>query len=278
MTGIDRQRVRASFHRGACEYDQHTPVQQRVLSNLLTQLDQHAVVPAAVLDIGCGTGRLLALMGQQYPDAALTGLDLAPNMLSQAAERLAASVQLVQGDAEHLPFSDAAFSLILSSSTFQWLDSLDCCFREVLRVLEPGGKFVFSLFGQKTLYELRESWQQAMMNCGRAGDAQHNGTHSFHTCDQVQCALETAGFDAIQVASGIEKVWYPDVPHLLQAIKRIGAGTARPLSGRGLGWRRILHEMAEVYTARFGAEKGIPASYEVIYATGSAGLRSSVKR
>lgn len=279
MTGIDRQRVRASFHRGACEYDQHTPVQQRVLARLLTQLDQYAVSPAArILDIGCGTGRLLALLGQQYPDAVLTGLDLAPNMLSQAAERLAASVNLVQGDAEHLPFPDAAFSLILSSSTFQWLDSLDCCFYEVFRVLEPGGRFVFSLFGKATLYELRESWQQAMVNCGRGGAIQHNGTHRFHTCDQVLCALKTAGFDAVQVSSGFEKIWYPDVPHLLQAIKRIGAGTARPASGGGLGWRRILHEMAAVYSARFGTESGIPASYEVIYATGCADLCSSVKR
>ena len=270
METIDRKRVQVSFQRGACDYDQHTPVQQRVLQKLLCHAEQYlAGSSTRVLDIGCGTGRLLELLGQRHPDTVLTGLDLAPNMLRQAAERLPEAVSLVQGDAEQLPFTADTFSLVLSSSTFQWLDQLVPCFEEVFRVLKPEGNFVFSLFGEKTLYELRESWQQALVNSGRQGEGAQDGTHRFHSCDQVLYALQKSGFKGGTVWSELELVRYPDVPHLLQAIKRIGAGTARPPSGGGLGWRRILHEMAAVYTERFGGEGGVPGSYEVIYATGS---------
>lgn len=269
MESIDRQRVQSSFHRGAGDYDQHTPVQQLVLQKLLSQMDQYlAESSARVLDIGCGTGRLLELLGQRYPDAVLTGLDLAPNMLKQATERLPASVSLIQGDAEQLPFPADTFSLVLSSSTFQWLDHLEPCFKEVSRALKPEGNFVFSLFGGKTFFELRESWQQALANCGRGGsDEAQDRTHRFHSCEQVHHALALTGLQACKVWSELEVVWYPDVPHLLQSIKKIGAGSARPLSSGGLGWRRILHEMANIYSARFGGVSGVPVSYEVIYAT-----------
>ncbi len=268
MTGNDRKRVQNSFHRGAELYDQHTPVQQRVLQQLMQQISQyHLAADATILDIGCGTGRLLELLGDQLPDAALTGLDLAPNMLQQAAARLGENVRLIQGDAEQLPFGDSSFQLVLSSSTFQWLDSLRHCFGEVRRVLQPDGRFLFSLFGEGTLCELQESWHQAMQKTGRTG-ATDNGMHQFHGSQQVLHALELAGFREIAVWSGLEQVWYPDVPHLLQAIKRIGAGTARPPSGGGLGWRRVLHEMAACYREQFGTADGVPASYGVIYAAG----------
>lgn len=269
MELIDRQRVLSSFHRGAGEYDNHTPVQQRVIQQLVQQLDCCKPQPASqILDIGCGTGRLLELVAERYSDTVLTGLDLAPNMLVQARERLASSVHLIQGDAELLPFATGFFLLVLSSSTFQWLDNLDSCFREVVRVMVPGGHFVFSLFGQGTLYELHESWLQALVECGHASEYSPKGVHRFHSADQVQNSLESAGFYDVRVWSEQEKIWYPDVPHLLQAIKKIGAGSARPLPGGGLGWRRILHTMAAVYTERFATDLGVPASYEVIYATG----------
>lgn len=269
MPGINRQRVRTSFHRGAADYDQHTPVQQRVVEQVLSQL--HGYQPelcGSVLDIGCGTGRLLERLMTRHPEVSLTGLDIAPNMLQQAGERLGSSVRLIQGDAEQLPFTDEYFTTVLSSSTFQWLDSLQTCFREIRRVLLRDGWFVFSLFGEGTLCELGECWGQAWQNCGRIEAVAGNGTHRFHTGNDVMQALETVGFRDIQLTTGCEVVWYQDVPHLLHAVKRIGAGTARPPSGGGLGWRRLLHEMAAIYVDRYGTAEGIPASYGVIYAAG----------
>lgn len=273
MTYSDRERVGRSFQRGAEQYDQHTPVQQRVVQCLLDQLSRLlADEPSTVLDIGCGTGRLLSQLLPRYPQAALTGLDLAPNMLQQAEHRLAGRAALVHGDAEQLPFPDQCFDLVVSSSTFQWLEQCDSCFGEVRRVLKDNGVFCFALFGEGTLLELQTSWREALVRSGRQLDNAQDGTKRFHNLSEIRDALVRQRFDAVEVATRLEVAWYPDLPQLLQAIKRIGAGTARPPAGGGLGWRRVLHEMAAIYTGRFGTGRGVPASYQVIY--GAARRRS----
>lgn len=266
----ERQRVQQAFHRGAIEYDQHTPVQQRVVERLLGVLQEQPFQQhLQLLDIGCGTGRLLKLLAHELPQARLTGLDLAPNMLQQARERLEDQVCLIQGDAEQLPFADQTFDLVVSSSTFQWLTQLDRCFDEVIRVLKPGGRFVFSLFGQGTLGELQLAWRTALADCRRIDTVrQQDGTHRFHTDEQVATALAAAGFLCSRTWVEQEVVWYSDVPQLLQAVKRIGAGTSRPPVGGGLGWRRVLHDMAAVYRERFGTADGVPTTYQVIYGEG----------
>ncbi len=269
MHGIDRGRVERSFHRGAGQYDQHTPVQQRVVQRLLDRLSAELPnSPQRVLDIGCGTGHLLQRLAQQYPQAGLTGLDLASNMLQQAAERLGTRAELLQGDAERLPAKDNSFDLVVSTSTFQWLEQCATCFGEVRRVLEPGGLFCFALFGDGTLRELHRSWREALQRNNRPVQQGGDGTHRFHTVDQVRQSLEQQGFVAVEVITQQELVWYPDLPQLLQAIKRIGAGTTRPQRGGGLGWRRVLHDMATVYRERYGTDLGVPASYQVIYGVG----------
>ncbi len=266
MTNPERQRVGRSFQRGADAYDQHTPVQQRVVQQLLSVLEQQSPVqPRQLLDIGCGTGCLLAQLAERYPQTALTGLDLAPNMLRQAGLRLAGKADLVQGDAEQLPFQDSCFELVVSSSTFQWLEQCGPCFGEVHRVLRDGGLFCFALFGAGTLHELQTSWREALVKAGKPAVAGRDGTHNFHTQDEIRNALMLQGFSQVEVSTQQEVVWYSDLPQLLQAIKRVGAGTARPPVGGGLGWRRVLHEMAVSYTEQFGTEQGVPASYQVIY-------------
>lgn len=269
MHGIDHSRVGRSFHSGADQYDRHTPVQQRVVRQLVVALAaEFRCAPQRILDIGCGTGQLLSQLAVRYPQATLHGLDLAPNMLRLAADRLAGAATLVQGDAEQLPFVDGSFDLVVSSSTFQWLEQFDRCFSEVRRVLAPGGLFCFALFGAGTLGELRTCWRDALTAAGRLQQEGQDGTHHFHSRDEVVQGLVDQGFECVAVKTVCEQVWYPDVPQLLQAIKRIGAGTARPASGGGLGWRRVLHDMAARYRERFGTDQGVPASYQVIYGSG----------
>lgn len=269
MSGIDRGRVGRSFHRGAQQYDQHSPVQQRVVQRLLECVSQKVLdAPHKVLDIGCGTGQLLQELAQRYPHSELTGLDLAPNMLRQAEKRLDGKANLVQGDAERLPFQDKSFDLVVSSSTFQWLERCDCCFGEAWRVLNDGGLFCFALFGAGTLHELQTSWREALARTGRQLAGDRDGTQRFHDQVEIRNALMQQRFHEPEVATHQEVVWYPDLAQLLQAIKRIGAGTARPPAGGGLGWRRVLHEMATIYTKQFGADQGVPASYQVIYGIG----------
>jgi len=261
-TNIDRKKVRESFHRQATDYDSHAVVQRRVVARLIELLQGEEVTPARLLDVGAGTGRLLTKLRERYPAALSVGADLAFGMCRAASEQLApAGVQLVNADAERLPFADGSFDLVLSSSTFQWLTTLDHAFGEMKRVLAPGGLFCFALFGERTLFELRESYQATL-----SGGADRS--HNFFSQEDVLAALQRAGFQEARASSELEVEYHPDVPELLRSLKRIGAGSAAPVEAKGLAGRRMMLEMMESYRKSYDGEQGIPATYEVIYGVG----------
>ena len=256
---INRQKVRESFHRQAADYDGHAVVQSRVVERVVGLLRAERVSPSRLLDIGAGTGRLLAKLVDLYPEATAVGADLALGMCRTAAANLAGKgVRIVNADAERLPFRDGAFDLVLSTSTYQWLASLDQAFAEARRVLAPGGLFCFALFGEKTLFELRSSYQSAL-----SGGADRS--HSFFSQGDALAAMQRAGFSTPKVTSELEVELHPDVPELLRSLKRIGAGSTAPVAARGLSERRIMLDMMQAYRERFGCEEGMPATYEVVY-------------
>lgn len=262
VANIDRQKVRDSFHRQATDYDSHAAVQRRVVARLIESLQAESVSPSRLLDIGAGTGRLLAKLRELNPSAFAVGADLAFGMCHAASASLAAErIPLVNADAERLPFAAGSFDLVLSSSTFQWLTSLDQAFAEVQRVLAPGGLFCFALFGEKTLFELRDSYKAALK-----GGADRS--HSFFTGADVLSALRRAGYEGARVSSELEVEMHPDVPELLRSLKRIGAGSAAPVAARGLSERRVMLDMMEIYRKTFARDGAIPATYEVIYGLG----------
>lgn len=94
--------------------------------------------PAALLDVGCGTGRLLRAAKLCWPDARLVGIDASPRMV-EIAEHLTPDAHVQVGTAEALPLPDASVDVALSTISFHhWQDQL-AGLREVMRVLRPGG-------------------------------------------------------------------------------------------------------------------------------------------
>ncbi|MFN8126724.1 MAG: class I SAM-dependent methyltransferase [Candidatus Nanopelagicales bacterium] len=99
------------------------------------------------LEIGAGTGffTLNLLLARVIENATVT--DLSPGMV-EVALRNAASLDLsLEGavsDAEDLPFEDNSFDLVCGHAVLHHIPDLDTALREVLRVLKPGGRFVFA--------------------------------------------------------------------------------------------------------------------------------------
>ncbi len=263
----DRQRIGRAFHRHAAEYDHHASVQKRVVARLERLMAAHLrQAPQRALDLGCGTGALLAVLHGNYRQAGLVGLDLAFNMARQSAVRMAENALLVNGDAERIPFRDEAFDLVASASTLQWVDRLDLCFQECHRVLQEGGLLCAAFFGGTTLWELRECYREAVTNRFGAGDGRQDRMHRFRDKDEVQRALSGIGYDQVLIATETEMDYHADVAGLLRSIKSIGAATtSRNDAGGGLGWRGLLADMAAIYQERFLDGGMIPATYEVIY-------------
>lgn len=97
--------------------------------------------PTRVLDLPCGTGRMLrALRDDGY--TALTGGDTSPAMREKSSA-LVADATVVEADAMHLPFDDASFDAVVSLRFLFHVGDPARYFAEVARVLAPGGIFVF---------------------------------------------------------------------------------------------------------------------------------------
>ena len=110
-------------------------------------IDQARIQPGnRVLEIGCGTGTIVALVKQRHPQAEVVGLDPDPKALARAkrkAERASLAVQFDQAFSDAMPYPDASFDRVLSSFMFHHLpgDVKQKTMGEVRRVLKPGGTF-----------------------------------------------------------------------------------------------------------------------------------------
>jgi len=254
VSGVDKARMGAALQREVAHR----------LAAVLREADPEAAPPGSrVLDVGCGTGAMLLALGAGGARgaglAAAAGVDLAHGMLRVAARALPAA-RLAGGDAEALPFRDAAFDLVASSSAFQWLPDLAPALAEARRVLRPGGTLALALFCGETLRELRAAWRDALP----AGAPP--STHRFHAPGTVREALLRAGLAPLRFETERRVVRHASVLELLESLRGIGAGNAVAGRAGGLGLRRAVREATRLYEERHGDGGGVPATWDVAYA------------
>jgi ubiquinone/menaquinone biosynthesis C-methylase UbiE len=131
------------FDRWAPNYDIlfTTIFYQAVHKRLLTKVE---LPPQAnILDLGCGTGRLLDRLASQFPDLRGTGLDLSPQMVRIARQKNRHHPRLIylEGNAEALPFAENQFNAVFNTISFLHYPEPQQVFNQVARVLSPGGRF-----------------------------------------------------------------------------------------------------------------------------------------
>jgi SAM-dependent methyltransferase len=98
-----------------------------------------------VLDVACGNGNASLAAARRW--CRVTGLDYVPELLARAGERARAErleIELVEGDAERLPFEDAHFDVALSTYGIMFAPDQERAAREIVRVVRPGGKIGLS--------------------------------------------------------------------------------------------------------------------------------------
>jgi len=111
-----------------------------------------AIAPAAgerVLDVATGTGMVAAELLSRA-DCTVVGVDQSTEMLAAARARFAgagARVELVEGQAEELPFADASFDALTFTYLLRYVDDPAATMRELARVVRPGGRVASLEFG-----------------------------------------------------------------------------------------------------------------------------------
>jgi SAM-dependent methyltransferase len=147
--------------------------------NRVHQLLVQRVTGNSVLDIGCGSGHLLAEIARARPAARLTGLDFwGPNwhysrqlcLDNFKAEGMDGRADFIHGSASRLPSDLGLFECVVSCMTFHEVrDVVDktVSLREAVSHLAPGGKFVFvDLFGDRGFYPDDAAIERAITESG----------------------------------------------------------------------------------------------------------------
>lgn len=152
-----------------------------------------------LLDLGCGTGTLLAELGRRDPEATLTGIDADPRILAKAREKLAlarVSATLVHAYAQNLPFPDSAFDAVVSTLIFHHLSTpvKRAALGEIYRVLRPGGRFLLADFGRP-----QTVLQWTLLSVGRLFDGIESTRANLQ--GRLPQMLSEAGFQVAEVAA-----------------------------------------------------------------------------
>lgn len=256
----EKRQVRRAFSRAAGHYDGLATLQRQVARRIFAYLDQAALQPSRVLDLGSGTGYCVPYLRTRFPGTRVLALDLAEGMLQELRRSRASGreVWLLNGDAEALPLAHGSIDLIVSNVALQWCADLPEALRECARVLAPGGMLVFTTFGSRTLGELRESW-------ATIDDYSH--VNRFVTEEGVHAALAGAGLASLGAEAVSHTLEYPDVGALMSELKGLGAHNVTANRPRSLTGKRRLAAMAARYQALHAARSGgIRASFEVLFA------------
>lgn len=101
----------------------------------------------SLLECGCGSGELLLRLRDRYPGIKLFGIDLAHRSMIWAKEGplRASNVHFIEGDIAALSIGSNRFDRVLCSSVLWYVPNPYAAIEEIVRVLKPGGRFVFDV-------------------------------------------------------------------------------------------------------------------------------------
>lgn len=154
-----KERTRVSFGTQAATYDtgmvgEHARRLYPLVLQEVLRACRGSLRPR-ILDLGCGTGALAERVLAALPAATLVGVDMTPQMIAAARARCfallrASRMELVEADAEHLPFHDGAFDVVYCNDSFHHYPDPERAAFQMWRVLARGGVLVMG-----------EAWQPA---------------------------------------------------------------------------------------------------------------------
>jgi len=253
--------VSARFSAAATTYDDSAQIQRLVADRLVTGfLANIAAQPARILEIGCGTGICTGMLAHRFPRARIEAVDIAAPLVEIARRRFAANAAVRCRVANALSMASAeTFPLIISSSALHWMTPLDTLFRNLARLLAPGGRLVFAMMLRGTLKELHEARSRALPDKPvpeRLAD-ELEVLETLSRCRFTVCRHEHETLTA----------HYASADDLFTAIHRMGV-TGGPVSSAGTPLSRgELARLARDYDEHYAdRQSGVYASYKVLYA------------
>lgn len=146
---------------------------------------------AEILDVGCGGGGNIGRLLEKCPQGHVTGIDYSKVSVEQSSKYNRKAIdngrcRVLEGNVQALPFKDASFDCVTAFETVYFWPTIEDSFRQVLRVLRPGGSFMI----------VNET--DGEDPAGLKWDAIVGGMHTYNRTE-LETHLTNAGFTDIAV-------------------------------------------------------------------------------
>ena len=222
-----------------------------------------------LLEVGCGAGAVLAVLGQEFPGVQLVGVDIEPKQLEFARghlERAGVEATLLEADALALPFEDGSFDHVWMMWFLEHVADPVAVLQEARRVLVPGGAITaievdYSSCRAEPSTPAIEALFRAMVAGMAASGWSDAGTRlpgwlreaGYRDVDEGERPMWWQGADlATQsryAADGMESAFdaLAQLPGVAEEDLRAGLADLRGLTdqpGAGLGW--VMHKSTAV--------------------------------
>ena len=182
----------------AATYDRISDPQARWGAEVLDRLPLEG--DERVLDAGCGSGRVTALLLDRVPRGSVVALDASEAMLEQARKNLGLDprVEFIRADLGVRPLPlEGKVDAVFSNATFHWVADHDTLFANLAAVMRPGARMATQSGGEGNIANVIQALEEA-------GD-EWGGSRSFAGVEETRRRLEASGFEDI-------RVWLRDEP------------------------------------------------------------------
>jgi ubiquinone/menaquinone biosynthesis C-methylase UbiE len=163
----------------------------------------HVPEGGRVLEIACGTGALTRHLRTRLPaGASLVATDLSPAMLDAARENLGdpQDITFRVADGTALPFADGSFDTVVCQFGVMFYPDKGAGYREALRVLKPGGTFLFNVWDSHAANRFAGRVHETVVAMFPDDPpAFLAAPFSYHDIGAISNTLEQAGFSSIRV-------------------------------------------------------------------------------
>jgi trans-aconitate 2-methyltransferase len=142
-------------------YDRISQTMEKLGLDVLDRLELQG--DEAVLDAGCGSGRITQTLIERLPRGRVIAIDESPSMIAAARERLGPDADLRVGDLLELELEEPV-EAILSTATFHWIKDHERLFARLHAALTPGGRLVAQCGGEGNIDILRGTAREVIAN------------------------------------------------------------------------------------------------------------------
>ncbi len=254
---VDKAILARSFSHAARHYDAWAVAQTEIATGLARRLPAGAPI-ALMVDLGCGSGVLSALLLDRYPNARMVGVDLAEGMVEACKVRWAnlSRACFRVGDVEDIRHIECEPDLVASSCVAHWFSDPAQTLRMWGDALKPGGILACAFVIEGSFCELEESYREAL---GR----EFRGLRFWDR--ETACRLAVSDkLHPLRCDEELVVAWYDSALEALRSFRRIGAVFQGQQDYRALSPAQMRRLLA-CYNRHADATGRIPVTHRVLF-------------